>query len=956
MAGDRTARMHGPARGLPACRIGLLCVLAGAHTLSAGQSAPQAPPVQFGARTELVLVDVSVTDGDSRPILDLSAADFDLQVNGQARVIASTQFISTVPDAAAPPPPSDAPSSNDAPTSGRLMLFIVDDGHIRVGGAQAIIRTGEMLLDQLAPGDLVGLARMPTGIGSVEFTADRERIREALRRPAGTPDGPGGSRQVQIGEAYALEIGDTTAWQQAVARECAGLTGMAVESCADMLEVEARNTLTEASARAAQTLRYLDTLFVRMARLETPVNAIMISEGLFLGRAPQSMVDVSRRAAEARVTLHIVRPAQSMMDASVATSGGLQTSFNDYLMRDGLEQLASQTRGRMMQIAAGTGAGIFERLSRELSGYYLIGFEPTEADRTGRQRRIRVQVRRRGVTVRARPTFALAREGDTTADADRTAGREPDAVVKELLTAPLPDRGLPMRVATYNLPDAGDPRVRVIVSAEIGDTAREPAEWQVGVLVLDRDGKQAAGSVSRMTLAPASPRVESPRLLQTSVLLPAGEYSLRIAAVDDEGRAGSVHHTIRARLTRTSGRQDVSDLLVSSQPTPPENARLAPAPSVDTEGVSFQIAVAGQSNAQLANTSVTIQVAETEASAPLTSVDLPLASREGAVRTFGGVVRLGLLPPGEYVARAIVTTPGQPDTRVARTFRFDPVAGLPVLPDDADSAPAPSVDEEVLPPPPPRISVRLPRFDSDSVLEPEVVRPFLESLAFMYPPSPAAADVLERAREGRFEAPAPQSDASPADEATFAFVRGLGELQKKRYAQATAWFQVALRSASDYLGSAFYIGVCHAASGRDAEAVGAWQMSLLSDAADVIYPPLVDGLLRLGDGLQALSFLDEAPGAWPDADSRDLRQATAEAMTGAYTPALEKLHVLLDKQEDDLDLTFLALQVMYRARQESGAIGEVDSAKFAEYAARYIAAGGPQAALVATWQKFMIRR
>jgi tetratricopeptide (TPR) repeat protein len=265
------------------------------------------------------------------------------------------------------------------------------------------------------------------------------------------------------------------------------------------------------------------------------------------------------------------------------------------------------------------------------------------------------------------------------------------------------------------------------------------------------------------------------------------------------------------------------------------------------------------------------------------------------------------------------------------------------------------VDEEVLPPPPPRIAVRLPRFNPSTVLEPDVVDAFLGSLEAMYPPSPEAAAVLARAREGRFEAPEPKDTLPAADEATFAFVRGLAELQKRRYPQATAWFQVALKAASDFLGAAFYIGACHAASGRDHEAVGAWQMSLLSEAADVVYPPLVDGLLRLGDGLQALAFLDEAPDAWKDDDLRDERQATAEAMTGAYVPALEKLHGLIERRPDDLDLTYLALQVMYRVRQETGSLSEADRARFVAYASRYAAAKGPQAALVDSWLKYVAR-
>ncbi len=58
-------------------------------------------------------------------------------------------------------------------------------------------------------------------------------------------------------------------------------------------------------------------------------------------------------------------------------------------MSEGLEQVAGQTRGSM-SVVNGDGKIAFDRLGRELSGYYLLGFEPTEADRTGRERRIKV--------------------------------------------------------------------------------------------------------------------------------------------------------------------------------------------------------------------------------------------------------------------------------------------------------------------------------------------------------------------------------------------------------------------------------------------------------------------------------------------------------------------------------------------------------------------------------------
>ncbi len=95
-------------------------------------------------------------------------------------------------------------------------------------------------------------------------------------------------------------------------------------------------------------------------------------------------------------------------------------------MSEGLEQVAAQTRGSMTTVI-GNGAIAFDRLGRELSGYYLIGFEPTEADRTGKERRIKVEVRPRGLTVRARPTFVIRDDAAETtanvgADATATAG------------------------------------------------------------------------------------------------------------------------------------------------------------------------------------------------------------------------------------------------------------------------------------------------------------------------------------------------------------------------------------------------------------------------------------------------------------------------------------------------------------------------------------------------------
>ena len=93
-------------------------------------------------------------------------------------------------------------------------------------------------------------------------------------------------------------------------------------------------------------------------------------------------------------------------------------------------------------------------------------------------------------------------------------------------------------------------KVRVVISAEVGDPRPRPADWPIGIVVLDKNDKVVVNRGGVSTLAPASKGLESPRLLLTSLALDPGEYTLRIAAVDDDGRGGSVHHSINARLNK----------------------------------------------------------------------------------------------------------------------------------------------------------------------------------------------------------------------------------------------------------------------------------------------------------------------------------------------------------------------------------------------------------------------
>lgn len=912
---------------------------------------PQRPV--FETKAELVLVDVNVVDRESKPVTTLTPADFQLEVNGQPRPITSIQFISTAPTNTTPSTPREsASSSNETETTGRLLLFVVDEGSLRIGSSRSLLRTAQTLFDRLAPGDMVGLARLPTGVGGVEFTVDRKRITDGLMRVTGAANTRVGMVRVNISEAWALENNDPSTFQQAVDRECLGETGPGLEACRNQVEADARQLVLEASARARSTLQSMEALLRNLVQLRTPVNIVMISEGMFVARDRSSMTELGRRAAEARATIHVIRPGQSFFDIE---DRGLPSTnsrfFDDGLMSEGLEQVAAHTRGSMTTVM-GNGAIAFDRLGRELSGYYLIGFEPTDADRTGRERRIKVEVRPRGLTVRARPTFVIRNDA---AEATVDAALTPQQQLGEVLKSPLPVRGLPMRVAAYTAIDSGSAKVRVVITAEVGDPATTPAEWPIGVVILDKDEKIVYNRGGVSTLAPASARGESPRLVLSSVTLDPGEYTVRVAAVDESGRGGSVHHSLTARLTRLGGGLSASDLILVAQPqTAGELPRPRPSTVIDNETVSAMLELTGTDQSLLGRARVTLQIADAENGNALVNVAARNVAR-GTVRAFAATMRLGVLPAGEYVARALVNVPGQPELRLTRPFMLSPTAMAAAepppdlgVPRDPDAPPAPVA--------PSRIVAPVPRFTAQTILTPGVVLPFLDGLADLHPPSAEVEAVVERARSGNYDAPATPG-GSPDDELNLAFVRGLNALSNGEVAQAAAWFQQTLKGASDFLGAAFYLGATHAMSGRDREAIGAWQMALLSENPAAVYPALVDALLRTGDGRGALDVLEEAPQAWADDNPRLRREAIALAMVGDFSGALPKLKDQLDNTNvDDQPLLFVAIQVLFKMHQQDKSLSPDNLTRFRSYVERHQKLGGPDRALVETWRRSVLGR
>ena len=394
----------------------------------------------------------------------------------------------------------------------------------------------------------------------------------------------------------------------------------------------------------------------------------------------------------------------------------------------------------MVLKVVGSADAAFQRIARELMGYYMLGFEPEGNDRDGRNHSVKVEVSRPKATVRARGLLNIPAAPPT-----------PEVLLSAALRSPLVDRGLPIRAAAYALRDGASGKVRLLIAARVGRASRPVS---VGFALSGPGGKVVA---SRAYQGIAGGDGEWVEFTGEAVVDPA-TYNLRLAVVDASGRRGSVEHTVKAALVSAGG-LEISDLVLA-----PSSARGGVRPAVDLEleggGLSALLEVAGRDPARVAAATVALELADSADGPSLLRAPVATgAADKDGTRAARIEIAAGLLPPGDYAARAEVSVEGKPVAVVTRPFRIAPPrAGTAIA-----RAPLAGLLVETRP------------FDRTELLKPDTLGHFVDRLGALVPgPLPArVAAAVEEARQGRPEAMVDRLGEGGKDDARTAFLRGV---------------------------------------------------------------------------------------------------------------------------------------------------------------------------------------
>jgi VWFA-related protein len=617
-------------------------------------AAAQQPTFRSGV--ELVTVDVTILDARGNPVADLAREEFALTVDGEPRRIVWAQYVPY----RVPASPGDAPrpahfSSNEHVDPGRLMLIAVDQANIRRIEGRGALRAAGRFIDALHPSDRVAAAPL-TYTGAIHFTDDHAGVKQALDGLMGEQAAMPVQFSMGLTEVLAISDGSKALLDQVVRRECgeslaqlqsvaraADNEGMR-DPCPTQIEQEARALAQYTRTQTSLSVKALQRLIARLGEIDGPKVLVLLSEGLVAEPQLVDMTELGAVAQASRVTIYVLQLETPIVEA--ADDKISPTLFQDIQVRaDGLARLAGSARGALFRLV-GADPNPFNRITRELSGYHLLAFEPGPSDRDGRPHRISVKVGREGVTVRARQAFKLGYEPGP-------AGAGEDRLVQLLRSSRFATE-LPLRVATYAQQQRGDRKVGVLISAE---TEAGGPDVSLGFVIVDQRGVVVTSASHRTTAG----------VYSFSAALDPGPYLLRAVAVDATGRAGSVERRFEAQL-RQQGSLQVSDLLLAEGVRGSEKETRPTVDRATRDRVTAQVELYGPPTLRVGQEAVTLEIARDESSAPLVTAPVVIARPSVGRWIARADLSLEHLPPGRYVARAIIDVPGTEPQRITRPF------------------------------------------------------------------------------------------------------------------------------------------------------------------------------------------------------------------------------------------------------------------------------------------------
>ncbi len=571
--------VSGLASGLALAAGVLLLAQAEAKRPGAGQRGSRQGSFVLRSQTNVVLVDVRVSDRNGSLVADLKQEDFRVFEDGAAQTLTSFSFenVERLAQATAengPPPtvdlgrlPADVPPAKVLQDH-RLIVLFFDQTSMAVDDLMRALKAAtEFVQSKTTPADLVAVATYTSSLRVIQnFTNDRTTLLKAIR---------------------SIRTGESSSLSEAGAQGEPGTTNAAGE------EVVARDTSqaftpdeTEFNIfNTDEKLAAIESLARMMKDVPGRKSVIHFSSGVErTGIENQAQLRASADAAnQANVSLYTV-DARGLMalapggSVSAASPAGTAIYTGQAIFSQGsslqggretLASLAADTGGRTFY-DLNDFAPAFDTVQRENSSYYLLGYSPSNTRSDGRFRRIRVEGRRQGYRVEARPGYFAPK------DFRQFTREEKELELRQAMELDVPLVDLPIAVETAYFPQS-DKKYHVVLAAKIPGSAvsflRKSAsrqtEFDFAWRATDQAGRTAGLLLDTLPVKLTSETYEQVLsgniLYEGGLILAPGKYHLKLVVRENEsGRLGTFEQALALPEMENAGLM-LSSLVLSNE-------------------------------------------------------------------------------------------------------------------------------------------------------------------------------------------------------------------------------------------------------------------------------------------------------------------------------------------------------------------------------------------------------
>jgi VWFA-related protein len=565
----------------------------------------QANGFTIRVQTNLVLVDVRVTDKRGQPVTDLHQDDFRVFEDGVEQKIGSfslenVEQLAKANETNGAPPTIDlgklpatvtANEVNKLVQDHRMVVLFFDLSSMQVDDLLRAVKSAENFVQkQLTPADLVAVATYSSDLRVAQnFTNDRAGLRKALEA-------------IRIGESSSLAdqgevgaAGGTSATGEEVVTQDTSEAFTpdetefnifntdeklaALESLADLLRgVPGRKSVVHFSSGVERTG------IENQAQLRATTDAA-------------NRANVSFYTVDARGLVGLPPGGDATSASPSGTAAYTASAFSSQLSsleggRETLASLASDTGGRTFYDINDFGQA-FKDVQQDNSTYYLLGYSPSNAKSDGRFRRIHVEVKRPGVKVQARPGYYAPKNFRQFTSEDK------EVQLEQAMNLDEPFVDLPLAVETASFRSSNQ-QYYVVLAAKIpgssisflNKSSSHRTEFDFAWRAADSAGHVAAAlrDTLPVKLDPENYQqvLASNFLYEGGIVLPPGNYKLKAVVRENEsGRMGTFEEPLVLPPFSGSGLA-VSSVVVSNQVQQPEAAprgrsKSAPSP-LDANG------------------------------------------------------------------------------------------------------------------------------------------------------------------------------------------------------------------------------------------------------------------------------------------------------------------------------------------------------------------------------------